>query len=1410
MGEAMNTDRAQRAREIFLELSTLDASAVQGEIDRLVGNDRGLRDAVIALLDARAAADADGFMDAPTASIHPGRAAESAGTRVGPYKLLQAIGEGGFGTVFLAEQHAPVRRRAALKIIKLGMDTRLVIARFEAERQALALMDHPHIARVFDAGATETGRPYFAMEYVVGDAITRFADAYRLDIPARLALFGQVCSAVQHAHTKGVIHRDLKPANVLVSLVDGKPFAKVIDFGIAKATASPLTEKTLFTEHRQLIGTPEYMSPEQADGSPDLDTRTDVYALGVLLYELLTGATPFDATRLRSAAWGELQRIIREEDPPAPSLRLSREIGTLAGTAAARGLEPTRLSTAVRGELDWVVMKAIEKDRARRYDTPAQLAEDIARHLRGEPVVAAPPSRMYKAKKFVRRNKGPVIAGSAVAATLLIGIAGTAWGWRTASQVNDVLRRQQHRAEAGVGEMMGILMGHPVGPIAPGVRVDTGEPSTTDPLEYTVGFGLQLAEQLVAERDKLREQADRARRGVGDMLGILSGGAVGGPVDSINPKTGESEFDADPLGASIAFGTQLAESLRTERNALAEQTRRATHDSHISQSLLDQQQGLLASSFDHARAAHEIDPTWTAGMQIDMLAEQSAEQWRLLAHVPGIGVVDAMALAPEGTLVVARLGVLRTFDLEGGASSGEVAIRPGVRRILRIPSRDHLVLVMQEHSLQIVDLAAMRVAATWESDAPLDAVAAGRDRVAATTRDSLAHVLSLDLAVLGSLAWPAEATRRAGYGLHSIAMTADGTKVIFSTMGLSDDRVLWLPDSGDATILTGLWMNQYSFESDGSLIGVANELHTTGFAVTRYLIRDDNSVVHDRVLADIPKENIGSGALASVSGTELIYAGTRGVARIDTNSTRDVRSRVRTARYDSLLLDPDLDPRAPCASADGRSLAFSDGAGVVVFARTTHWSFDYVEGAKPVYTRDALFEIQSNGSVAEVIDISDPSRPGAVFARLRVDDAEPGRHATILGYGVSPDGRVHAIRVVDMPNTSRYASLPTNHRILVYRDVLAGADRPVEPIRIAEPDRESRGVLSQVGGGLLEFSTDGSLLLSRTGSDAKTDTVALYRTSDGTPVGNWPDGPPAGNDITMVRGHDLFLDVPRDEMSCNIRELKTGRVLRTIGVPGRVHAVACGNFAARIAIKSFDDKVRAFNALTGELVAELATPLVPSAWSPNDDVFAAADYPNSARTEQNLVLARAGDAAIVGVLQRSRGRSSSVMFSPDGTGLLHPQAGVSGRIKSFRVSENLSPEEALPRIRRAASHGTRWSPIDRSTVRADQDSRLRKALGTAVELEGTVVRVAPTRSGGHFTLYLDNEDTGVLVFIRSQHAAEFLAQVNQPRIGDLLGQRVKVRGPIQEYGGYSESLRDRLQVTWDESSAVATVTPAER
>ena len=426
------------------DASTKIMSIFCSALERAHGEDRGaylleacagdaeLRSRLDALLLAHE--NAGGFLKIePNAGPAPGGlgapAAELVGSMIGPYKLLKQIGEGGMGTVYLAEQDQPVRRRVALKVVKPGMDSVQVLARFGAERQALALMEHPNIARVIDGGATDNGRPYFVMELVDGLPITDYCDANQLTPQERLALFIPVCQAIQHAHHKGIIHRDIKPSNVLVTLHDGQPVPKVIDFGVAKAVDQHLTERTLFTEHGQIVGTLEYMSPEQAEvNGLDLDTRTDIYSLGVLAYELLTGSTPLERKRARSAALDEILRLIREEDPPRPSNRLSDASGRLAAISSQRKSEPTHLIRLVRGELDWILMKALEKDRTRRYATANDLAQDIARYLNDQPVEACPPSARYRLGKFYRRNKAPLLAAMLVVLALVGGIIGTTWG----------------------------------------------------------------------------------------------------------------------------------------------------------------------------------------------------------------------------------------------------------------------------------------------------------------------------------------------------------------------------------------------------------------------------------------------------------------------------------------------------------------------------------------------------------------------------------------------------------------------------------------------------------------------------------------------------------------------------------------------------------------------------------------------------------------------------------------------------------------------------------------------------------------------------------------------------------------------------------------------------------------------
>jgi serine/threonine protein kinase len=442
---------------IFEAARRLEApEAREAYLQQICAEDAAIGQRVRALL--RALEQNASFLEAPAPVLahtvdEPFR--ERPGAVIGPYKLLEQIGEGGFGVVFMAEQTDPVRRKVALKVLKPGMDTRQVVARFEAERQALAIMDHPNIAKVFDGGATASGRSYFVMELVKGTPITEFCDQSRLSVRERLELFVCVCHAVQHAHQKGIIHRDLKPSNVLVTVHDITPVVKVIDFGVAKALGQELTDKTLFTGFAQIIGTPLYMSPEQAGESGlDVDTRSDIYSVGVLLYELLTGTTPFEKERFKEASYDEIRRIIREEEPPRPSTRVShtwRIEGTAQSaenkTSNRRGASRSTLRALRFQELDWIAMKALEKDRSRRYETASAFAADVQRYLNDEAVQACPPSRWYRLRKLARRHKAALYTATAMAAAVLIAIASLISAVTVLAESNIEVKEEQEQTK---------------------------------------------------------------------------------------------------------------------------------------------------------------------------------------------------------------------------------------------------------------------------------------------------------------------------------------------------------------------------------------------------------------------------------------------------------------------------------------------------------------------------------------------------------------------------------------------------------------------------------------------------------------------------------------------------------------------------------------------------------------------------------------------------------------------------------------------------------------------------------------------------------------------------------------------------------------------------------------------------
>jgi serine/threonine protein kinase len=449
-------DPSERAQ--FLERACAGDAAVRGRLEQLLVQHE--RAGSFLRRPAVGPGETAGFAagNVSTELLSPAGPGVRAGTVIGPYTLLRQIGEGGMGTVFMAEQTEPVKRKVALKVIKPGMDSKQVIARFEAERQVLAMMNHVNIARVIDVGTTDADRPYFVMELVHGVPITKYCDDNYLTPRERLKLFVPVCQAIQHAHQKGIIHRDIKPSNVMVTLYDGKPVPKVIDFGVAKATEQKLTERTLFTQFGTMVGSLEYMSPEQAELSAlGVDTRSDIYSLGVLLYELLTGSTPLTNKRLKETAYADILRLIKEEEPPKPSTRLSDSGESLPSISAQRNMEPSKLTKLVRGELDWIVMKCLEKDRGRRYETANAFAADMQRYLDDETVQACPPSAVYQLRKFVLRNKGPVLAVAIITLSLLGGIVGTILALTEARGQRRQAKESLEQARQSEAETMAVL-----------------------------------------------------------------------------------------------------------------------------------------------------------------------------------------------------------------------------------------------------------------------------------------------------------------------------------------------------------------------------------------------------------------------------------------------------------------------------------------------------------------------------------------------------------------------------------------------------------------------------------------------------------------------------------------------------------------------------------------------------------------------------------------------------------------------------------------------------------------------------------------------------------------------------------------------------------------------------------------
>jgi eukaryotic-like serine/threonine-protein kinase len=633
---AMNAD-PQQAKAIFLEaVEKHGPDQWPAFLDQACSGQPELRRRVEVLLDAHreAGTAAQQAGDEGPPRREENGTGERPGTVIGPYKLLQQIGEGGMGVVWMAEQTQPVQRKVALKVIKPGMDSRQVITRFEAERQALAMMDHVNIARVFDAGATEAGRPYFVMELVHGVPITKYCDDNRLTPRERLELFVPVCQAIQHAHQKGIIHRDVKPSNVMITLYDGKPVPKVIDFGVAKATEQKLTERTLFTQYGSMVGTLEYMSPEQAAMSAlGVDTRSDIYSLGVLLYELLTGSTPLTHKRMKEAAYAEILRMIKEEEPPKPSTRLSDSGEALASISANRHTEPAKLTKLVKGELDWIVMKCLEKDRNRRYESASALAADMQRYLNDEPVQACPPSAGYRLRKFVRRNKKTLAMIAVVAVIMLAGSIISTWQAIRATRSEHTAQVNFERARRAVKQMLTRVAQEEL----------VGIPGMEQVRKALLKDALEFYEQLLAERStdpEIRLATAEAHIALAWISWRLGETAILEPSHqrALNLLEGlAKEFPED-----LQYRTALAQGLHDagQRNIYPFDKRRWKDGAQLVRRAIALQENVVSFKRDSADEARALTKMWfTLGQGLDkanQLVEAEAAYNRVVSISEGV------------------------------------------------------------------------------------------------------------------------------------------------------------------------------------------------------------------------------------------------------------------------------------------------------------------------------------------------------------------------------------------------------------------------------------------------------------------------------------------------------------------------------------------------------------------------------------------------------------------------------------------------------------------------------------------------------------------------------------------------------------------------------------------------------
>ncbi len=1377
--------RAERILATVLDMPPADRATAVG---RACGGDPALRARVDALLGAFAAADeaAIGATVAPDVTVGPAdapadafaRIGERPGDVIGRYKLQEQIGEGGFGVVFLADQQRPVRRQVALKVIKLGMDTREVVIRFEAERQALALMDHPNIAKVLDAGATETGRPYFVMELVRGSPITDYADSHRLSTRDRVALAALVCRAVQHAHGKGVIHRDIKPNNVLVTTADDRPVPKVIDFGIAKATQAKLTDQTMFTAHRQLIGTPQYMSPEQADSDgADIDTRTDVYSLGVLIYELLVGTTPLDARSLRSAAFDAMRRMISEQDPPRPSTRLNGLGQTLATVATNRRTDAKRLGQALQGELDWIVMRAMERDRTRRYDTAAALADDLDRFLAGDPVQAGPPGVEYRLRKLARKHRAAVGVAAAVLLALLMGVAGTTVG----------LVREAHQRRVADDQRAAAVVEQS---IAQAARVQAEQARADAVREATI------AQAALAQAEQSRGLARQARGDADLQTGIAqSARSLGEQARGLAER---ARGDATRM-AGIAQMTRSqaqqalsqAEQARAdaEQQALVANRAAARSDARC---LIGQR--LLPAAFARAVDAWKLGGRWEDGFTLDQIRAAAQQHWQLVARVPVDGADAAcfVRVGPGSVLAVAAGLTLATYDADTGRPLAHVVLPSPAIKVL---ANDALgsVTVARADGVDRFEVRNLSRVASRRLTVPTVAADASSGEVIVVDRDGLSRVLALvNLAETGELSWTAKGTgARDLTPPRQVAISPSGNRVLLKGGASTEPFTLWERGKAGTVRVTHPYLRgtQYRFADDDSVVawfvadstgGDANEVNV--YSVPPALAGGDHPAPRFQAFASAddtkgavdvqvwtdPARQESCFAMAGKAGLTLLSAHRLGSPQSD--------------RYAGLLPTDGERPTYLAASFASGLLALRQSHGTAIFRAVPRDNIkldDYAARA----CRDGLLAVNRHGaSVTLALQPFDATRPARTFT-LQWANAT-GAVPDLLPWAVcaNPDGTTvvviaQASKGFNNTGTGTFG----NAHALVYRnaDGLASAppawrlehawDLGVAPTATWDP---RYAAVDPAGRVLLYVTANGG--------------ARRFSLDDGRSLGALP----LAAATALSAGGTLAAGVDPTDGTLNVFDIATGQRLTSVPDQSAVVSVCLSADDQRVLVAD-GTAMRSYAVPDGKLLATVPTPLRPLAVPAGDPDRLVAFQPDDATsTSGNLVVADSTGHVVV-VLARAGSAFSPAWYSPDGRAVAVVLDRWAGDV--FR---SLSPDQLAVALNggaapRGPTGGTPAMPVvqvaaatrpSTGTLDAADADALAPHVGTTVVLRGVIKSMVWGKSKNVAFLDFDCPDGHKLTgFLPPKGVRQFRAKSSDAFLNGLVGQTVEIQGSLVRY-----------------------------